>query len=559
MTAPASSAPEPRPFLFWGGACVLAVVFVVHAYLIGCIADDGLISLQYVKHFLLGDGLVYNADERVEGYTNFLWIALLGVSMKLAPILDLVSLARGLGLAFGVATLFGVCHFSRRVCGEHGAWGLLAGAFLAFHTSFVGWSTSGLETVMFAALLFAAAYAYVDYLNTGARFWLPALLFACVPMIRPDGLLFAALTGLHFVCWEWRRSGKLPFARAAIWAGIVFAIVGAFVLWRYDYYGELLPNTFYAKVVGGDSQYRIGWRYVRGYFAMHGALVFVPVAWLLARRAREAWQDYFALLLGAYLLYVISVGGDGLQFYRFFAHVAPLLYLLVQSGWSGLARAARGRADGRVGLYRAIAVGLVLVALVYTGRHGGRFIFFPERYAWTEPHSEMTFPGDGTVHDYLWFENYFVDRQAAAARWLDENAAPDSLVASTPAGAIAYYSRHRVIDMLGLNDHHIARTEPGNIGFPRAGHMKGDGAYVLSRAPDYILMGNVAVLGFPLDEAKMKEKLVRKSEHELWANPDFHRDYELKSVRLNDAGPFQYFTFYQRRAPRPAAAAPPPS
>ena len=121
-------------------------------------------------------------------------------------------------------------------------------------------------------------------------------------------------------------------------------------------------------------------------------------------------------------------------------------------------------------------------------------------------------------------------------------------VSSTPAGAIAFYMHHRVIDMLGLNDYHIARTEPGNIGFPRAGHMKGDGAYVLSRKPDYILMGNVAVLEFPLDEEKMATKLIRKSEHELWANPEFHRDYELRSVRLHDEGPFQYFSFYQRRA-----------
>ncbi len=534
----------------WRAPALLVAVFVVHAALINCVADDGLISLQYVKHFLLGDGLVYNIDERVEGFTNFLWLAVLGGIMTIMPGLDLYLLSRVLGLCFGAATILGVCHFSRHVCGERGAWRLLAGAFLACHSSFVGWSTSGLETVMFAGLVFAAAYSYVRYLQTDQHFWLPAVIFAFVPMARPDGFLLAGLTGLHFVVWEWRKRGQLQIARPAIWAGVFFAIFCSYYAWRFSYYGEPLPNTFYAKVVGGDNQYRIGWKYVRTFLTMHGVLVFVPALWLLLRRTRQAWQDYFGILVGFYVVYIISVGGDGLQWYRFFAQIAPLIYLLVQAGYVAAFRAIREGVGERLPdrVCSGAMIVLVMISLGYSGRHAGRTILFPESYRWFEPHSELEFPGDGSVHDYVLFENYFVDRQAEAARWLEENAAPNSLVASTPAGAIAYYMSHRVIDMLGLNDYHIARTEPGNIGFPRAGHMKGDGAYVLSRKPDYILMGNVAVLHFPLDEETMEAKLIRKSEHELWALPEFHRDYELKSIRLHDEGPFQFFTFYQRRS-----------
>ena len=45
--------------------------------------------------------------------------------------------------------------------------------------------------------------------------------------------------------------------------------------------------------------------------------------------------------------------------------------------------------------------------------------------------------------------------------------------------------------MLGLNDAHIGHTSTADLGKGRAGHEKGDGKYVLSRSPDYILMGNV--------------------------------------------------------------------
>jgi hypothetical protein len=104
-----------------------------------------------------------------------------------------------------------------------------------------------------------------------------------------------------------------------------------------------------------------------------------------------------------------------------------------------------------------------------------------------------------------------------------------------------------VLDMLGLTDKHIARTT-GLYAGAKAGHEKGDGRYVLSRAPDYILMGNVAVLPYPLTDETMATKLVNKSEHELWADPEFHQRYELVSVRLASSGPFQYFTFYRKKA-----------
>ena len=43
--------------------------------------------------------------------------------------------------------------------------------------------------------------------------------------------------------------------------------------------------------------------------------------------------------------------------------------------------------------------------------------------------------------------------------------------------------------MLGLNDAHVGHTSTADLGKGRAGHEKGDGKYVLSRSPDYSLMG----------------------------------------------------------------------
>ena len=38
------------------------------------VVDDSLISIRYAENLAQGNGVVFNLGERVEGYTNFLWL-----------------------------------------------------------------------------------------------------------------------------------------------------------------------------------------------------------------------------------------------------------------------------------------------------------------------------------------------------------------------------------------------------------------------------------------------------------------------------------------------------
>src|SRR5262245_28850159 len=38
------------------------------------LVDDAMTSVVYAKQLALGNGVVFNVGERVEGYTNFLWV-----------------------------------------------------------------------------------------------------------------------------------------------------------------------------------------------------------------------------------------------------------------------------------------------------------------------------------------------------------------------------------------------------------------------------------------------------------------------------------------------------
>ncbi|HEY7785893.1 MAG TPA: hypothetical protein VIB00_14270 [Pyrinomonadaceae bacterium] len=536
-----------RKALFIAGCGLLITIFIVHSLSVSYSSDDGYIALQYVKNLLQGNGIVYNPGERVEGYNDFLWIILVaGVSWILRQT-DLLFVAEVLGISFGALTVLLVCRFSRMVRPELGVFTFLAGAFVAVHSGLAAWSTGGLETTLYAFIILAAAYSYVYHLRTGKNGYAVPILFALAVLTRPDAALLFGVTILHFALYKRFNGGRLLNPVIFKWILVFLAIFLPYYLWRFNYYGYPLPNTFYVKLGGsGLGKYERGVRYLLEYLKFYGFFVFIPPLLLLLRRKRKVWVDYFALLVGVYSLYLISVGGDGLAFFRFVAYIAPLIYLLVQEGFADLYERLRSTSLKPLAVNVALAC-CILVSLGFTMRQTVFPMIFETRMRWYEPHSQISFPGNQD-HSYLWFDNYFVDRQAIAAKWLEENAHPGAVVASTPAGSIAYHlTDKKVVDMLGLNDVHIAHTKSDSLGFGRAGHEKGDGKYVLSRSPDYILMGNVAVLPFPLDKNSMAEKLILKSEHELWDDPEFHNKYELQCVRLADSGLFQYFTFFKKK------------
>jgi len=509
---------------FFVGLALAAALLAVHALVLGYESDDAYISFRYARNLLAGHGLVYNPGERVEGYTNFLWTVLLAGIDGILPGERLPAIATALGVGFGAATVVLVGLFARSVAGTESPRVLIAPFLLAADSSFAAWCTGGLEGPLFAFLVVAAAFAY----SRGSR--RAPVLFALASLTRPEGVLLFAVTAVVELV---RRRGRA--VEVLRWSLPFAAVFVPYFLWRWSYYSWFFPNTFYAKVGGGAEAWKRGAKYLAAFLGTHGWFLGVVAALPLLRRRAEPWTAHAGALVVAYALYVVAVGGDGLYGHRFCTYLAPLLYLLVQQGLQeALARAPK-----------AYLLGVAVLAVALVAQTSFGLLARPGSVRWTEPKSEVSFPDP--AHGYRFFDPYFVDRQRAAAEWLEAHAPPGALVASTPAGSIAYHSSHPVIDMLGLADEHIAHAPAGEMGRGRAGHEKGDGAYVLARRPEYVLLGNVAVLARPLAEEEMPSKLVRRSEEEIWASPEFHRDYERVAVELAPDGLFRWFTFWRRK------------
>jgi hypothetical protein len=119
-------------------------------------------------------------------------------------------------------------------------------------------------------------------------------------------------------------------------------------------------------------------------------------------------------------------------------------------------------------------------------------------------------------------------------KWLRNYARPGDSIAVTAAGALPYYSGLYTIDMLGINDVHIAhRSMPaGQPGI--AGHEKYDMEYVLGKRPTYIFHYPF----FTRRPVITRDQFVTEWNPGmilLFESEEFRRNYEPVSERFGDA------------------------
>lgn len=441
--APAPSAPSRRPpagrpvLPLLGVAAVLAVAvaYVLFTRRLLFTQDDAYISFRYAKHLIEGHGLVFNPGERVEGYSNFLWTLLVAAAMKLQY--DPVPASQVLGIAFGVLALLTAARFVRGLEGRWGVGAVAAAAFVGMNPAFELWSNGGLETAMFAFLAVAGLERGLapDVGPRGRR--LAPFLLAAASLTRPEGpLLFALYLGVRaFDTWrggpcadaDGRRGLVLDAARFA-------AILVPYAAFKLLYFGDLLPNPFYAKTGWSLEHLRLGVAYAGdflGAYGFWGISLVAGGACVLAHRGRGVEARLLAIWL-AWAAYVVLIGGDVLYQHRFWLHVLPLGAVLLGRGVTELAR----RIPGLAAPAARAAAGLVLAATLA----GAGFL--------------RNVPA---ALDRREAETGFVLNMRQTGEWLHDNLPADATIATTTIGAISYYSGVRVIDMLGLTDREVAR------------------------------------------------------------------------------------------------------
>ena len=483
------------------------------------LADDAFITFRYAEHWAAGHGVVFQPGERVEGYSNFLFLALLSAAARLGVSPITAAGWLNLAAALAVAVLI-VVALPGRLRHSPARWPAAALWLASVHTQRN--VVAGLETPVTALLALATALA-VDH----RRPLVAPLVALALALARPEGILFAGaamvvalgLARIH------DRSMRAPLIA---WGGLFVVPYAAYCAWRVVYFGQLLPNSIAAK---SGQPLRVGVVRSLDYLAPALAtywplLVLVAVgvvvaAWRVRARAeklpalarRVPWATW-ALTVAIIGPTVITGAGDPyVTFLRYLLPALPLLLELAVDAVVSLRLAPSTRHRTALALAAMALVAAVQAKLV---------VQLP-----ADRSIERAATGLGSLLDPTlepladWGGLY------AVAAWMVDNIDPDGLVATAEVGIVPYYTGLRVVDTFGLVDRHIAHR-PGRPG------AKSDPNYVFGRDPDVFVLKKVkrCVCGGISADA------------ELFRDPRFRRRYTL--VHAVSEGPISILIFARR-------------
>ena len=502
------------------GWLLIAISIMLFCYNVllhgGYAVDDAYIGFRFLDNWLNGEGLVFNPGERVEGYTHPLWLVvlaplrLLGMSVETAALV--VNIVCILIVAYGCYQ----CVRQLTLTSASLALGVLI--LLAGYGSFAFWLTAGMEPLMMTALL---CWANTIVLRHGRITVSAALIYSAAVLTRPDAALFVIAAFVFYFPFQFLRDKQKLLDY--IYNGVIFALPLTFhLLWRWSYYGELLPNTYYAKMHPDSGlMFRFGWAYLERFLWAGGAVLVAVTAIGLANKV--LWSRFTFMLFAQVLLfclYILKVGGDYMLYFRFFIPLIPLLCILsavVIIDWCS-------KKDKAIIYNSIIVVTLSLsmtIALILS--------------------SDMEqAPGVRQAH---------ADNEVFSD-WLSSSLPKDTVIAMNLVGLVPYRTGFKTIDMLGLNDKHIAR---GKIAQLRAGpgsyigHFKYDGEYVCSLKPDVMLPTTIMLHHAPSAEQARASVINRSydSDRDFWQSESCKQAYESHYKEL---APNKYVVMYIKKS-----------
>ncbi|MET0385321.1 MAG: hypothetical protein ABW321_05150 [Polyangiales bacterium] len=440
----------------WSTAAPYLVLAAFCAWTFHHTVDDAFISFRYAENFARGLGLVYNPGERVEGYSNPLWVYLLSVPALIGISVELAAKLLGVLAALATLLLFG------RVLGRGfgvTSWVRTAGLlFLGGHISLVYYAVAGLETVLYTLLVLALHAALLE-----RRFALAAVAAALAAICRPEGVLLTAALAIGLLLAPERR-------RVFVYLALPVLVFGLQLAFRHAYYGTWVPNTYHAKSTPTLGLAALLWQQTRAFVLgtstwalQHLALGVLGVLGLQGMWWFRRVQPAMLVSIAGLGFFVFISVVDWMSFGRFYL---PLLPLVLVYAFAALDH-VRQRAKLQPRIVHA-AVG-ALVA-----------------FSWGSSAYELWQLDHGETHWTAMSGRAY----EAPAEYMRTLGAPNDLIAAPEIGVLAHVTKLRMLDLWGLTDARI----PPLLGAPdlwdqlAPDHLVPYASYVLAQHPRFVVI-----------------------------------------------------------------------
>lgn len=453
------------------------MIFIKSYHYLPYFADDSLISLRYAQRLIDGYGLTWTEGIPVEGYSNLLWTLIMAAFGWIG--VDMVFAARLVGVSLAIANSYLIMKYiSRRVENATVVIGVVL-LFYSFSGTVAVWSIAGLEQPLVAFLALSAIYNFLNFKDYNAKksLWLSSLSLGLLAITRPDGAMLAGLLCLIYLFWNKKQLKKaLPNAAILVLFTALFYL--GQLAFRLYYYGEYVPNTAHVKVSPSLYHAWYGLKYTLRFAKSIAVLVLLSFACIsyLNKKKRDRFVMYI-VILGTWFAYLSFVAGDIFMAFRHHYYTIVVLMLLLSDGLPLLIRELNKQK-----LTKPFAVILSLGAMFYVYHQFENNNYENiETYHWTLHQKTLG----------LALKDVFEEEQP--------------LIAVDAAGSVPYWTKFPALDMLGLNDYHIARNKPGDMGGGFIGHELGDPEYTMDMRPDiFEIHAGLRTPHWYIDSAVMK-------------------------------------------------------
>jgi tetratricopeptide (TPR) repeat protein len=464
------------------------MVFIGNAYSVRFIQDDAFTSLRYAKNLIEGNGLVFNNDDRVEGYTNFSWV-LLNV-----PILiftqDVETAIQLLSVLFSFLTLIAAFYINKEIfrialqVSEKQViiMSALPLVMLSVSPAFIYWGISGMETSLFLFLILLMILIVLKRKDDNSLGNIFVILSVIISLTRPEGLLVTAILFFHktiFLSIQQRGSIKqrtLFFIKSRLLRELItyLLIIGIYYSAKTIYYGYPLPNTFYAKTSFNSEYLTRGIEYFNNFakhYLSYGIIFLMPIYLFRYKKIRYEITILYSYII-IWTISIILIGGDVLPINRFFLPVLPLIFLLFVLVIIMLIE-LMPLLNKLNYWYNIICVTLIIIPVIF--------------YIQTSEKMKM--------HEVRSYETGLVKKMKIYAKWMNDQPRIDDkkpVIAMSTIGAFSFSANAEIIDLVGLTDKYTAHNpleEEGiDVHLPVLWKERRYNAkYVMLRRPDYII------------------------------------------------------------------------
>jgi hypothetical protein len=225
-------------------------------YSYGYIEDDAFIHLEFARSLSEGHGFAFNGQP-VNGDTAPLWVMLLAAfhGMGLGWIASAKTLD-ALGILLALGGVWRIAHDLARSTPPHPYLVPATLLMLSVNPFFVHWSFSGMEAVTALGVsLWAIWSAFSSDEMSWRRAWLGAILLSIAPLLRPELVLLATISGPALLYKSWQLGSKSNLALQIIMVislGVMMALPTLiWAAYAIHFFDAILPTTNAAKRGGG--------------------------------------------------------------------------------------------------------------------------------------------------------------------------------------------------------------------------------------------------------------------------------------------------------------------